>query len=199
MTEKEKLERSISVRKKQLAQRQEQIKELKKATPVDEELIDSLTNLVESLNDVQYQDRLSLKALLFPGQKFERKKFIVQKFERKGTISLEEGLKYIPSPQKGKFYGELINLDSSRLKLFSKGQTCVRCGLTAEFFAVEKALNDDITKTYHLNMYGTRDGEDILFTKDHIIPRSRGGSNELTNLQTMCYHCNYKKGNRELF
>jgi 5-methylcytosine-specific restriction endonuclease McrA len=37
-------------------------------------------------------------------------------------------------------------------------------------------------------------GKHILFTKDHIYPRSAGGSNKYTNLQTMCEPCNQNKG-----
>ena len=32
-------------------------------------------------------------------------------------------------------------------------------------------------------------------TKDHIVPRSKGGGNGLHNMQTMCIVCNQEKGN----
>lgn len=38
-------------------------------------------------------------------------------------------------------------------------------------------------------------GETSGLTLDHIIPRSDGGGDELTNLQTLCLSCNGKKGN----
>ena len=33
-------------------------------------------------------------------------------------------------------------------------------------------------------------------TLDHIVPRARGGANDLANLQLLCHHCNASKGIR---
>ena len=35
-------------------------------------------------------------------------------------------------------------------------------------------------------------------TIDHILPLSRGGGNELKNIQPLCHRCNAKKGNKIL-
>ena len=36
-----------------------------------------------------------------------------------------------------------------------------------------------------------------LFEVDHVIPRSKGGTDHLGNLQLLCSHCNRTKGNRD--
>lgn len=41
-----------------------------------------------------------------------------------------------------------------------------------------------------------QDGEEVMMTKDHIIPVSKGGKNTLENYQTMCRKCNVQKGNK---
>lgn len=46
-------------------------------------------------------------------------------------------------------------------------------------------------KRAHVNFF-SKDG--VLFTKDHIKPKCLGGSDRLSNLQTMCLECNEKKG-----
>lgn len=50
--------------------------------------------------------------------------------------------------------------------------------------------------SYHLNLYAVdENGKEILMTKDHIIPKSKGGKDHISNYQTMCVRCNMTKGN----
>lgn len=93
------------------------------------------------------------------------------------------------------FCGDMIKANSLRYQVFfTKGMTCPICGVQGSFFAKEKHEND---KSYHLNLYAvTEDGKEILMTKDHIYPHSKGGSDNLDNLQPMCIVCNMLKGNK---
>lgn len=84
-----------------------------------------------------------------------------------------------------------IKLSSDRLRLFKeKGAACVTCELEGVFFALE-SVGDE---TPHLNLYGVRaNGRIVLMTKDHIVPKSKGGANHMANYQPMCEDCNGKK------
>ena len=116
---------------------------------------------------------------------------------RKDIYSIEAVLSKITrkgEPRKVDFDGDLINMDSQRYELFeAKGITCVSCGIEGKFFAKEK---DRASYGYHFNLYAVKDGEDVLMTKDHIIPKSKGGKNELSNYQPMCTYCNNEKADK---
>lgn len=120
---------------------------------------------------------------------------------RKETYPVAEVLKHIkPHVPRQKnvvdFDGDPIELESQRYRLFhQKGTTCVDCGLVGEFFAKEKSDDPRITK-YHLNLYGVRDGKEVLFTKDHILPKSKGGKNHMKNYNPMCSTCNGLKADK---
>lgn len=79
---------------------------------------------------------------------------------------------------------------SLRYKTFyQKGCKCVVCGKEGTHF---KLCGDVTTTRRHFNLYA-EDG--TLMTKDHIIPKSRGGQDLVSNMQTMCTTCNAAKGN----
>ncbi|MBV5347812.1 HNH endonuclease [bacterium] len=89
--------------------------------------------------------------------------------------------------------GVFVKTYSVRLQTFKRSLECVECGIKGLHFWAEKQegqINN------HLNLYGIdKHGDEILMTKDHIIPKSKGGSESLKNMQTMCTRCNGKKGN----
>lgn len=122
--------------------------------------------------------------------------------ERKGIYSISETFqKLIPywnQPPKQAiidFDGDLIKATSLRYKVFRNSLKCCVCGIEGKFFAKERSLPVASDK-FHLNLYAVdEDGNEVLMTKDHIIPRSKGGSNHLDNMQTMCTRCNNRKGN----
>jgi hypothetical protein len=96
--------------------------------------------------------------------------------------------------------GDEIRLTSLKYKMFlEKGVDCVQCGIVGMFFVKERDKADKREKdqVYYLRLYGlTPDGEEVLITKDHIQPKSRGGADAVENLQTMCVKCNHGKGNK---
>ena len=59
----------------------------------------------------------------------------------------------------------------------------------------KKPSNYNPDENYHFNLYAVNDdGEEVLMTKDHVIPHAKGGSNGVSNMVTMCTHCNCEKG-----
>ena len=97
------------------------------------------------------------------------------------------------------FDGDMIKMSSLRLQCFAKyGTKCVKCGIEGKYFYKEKGRGSDLD-IYHLNLYAIdKNGKEILMTKDHIDPKSKGGANDLDNLQPMCQHCNTAKANVEV-
>lgn len=90
--------------------------------------------------------------------------------------------------------GDIIKGNSQRFQtFFTKGLKCSCCGIGGKYFAKEKDPN---AARYHLNLYAVNEaGEEVLMTKDHIIPWSKGGKDDISNYQTMCEKCNINKSN----
>ncbi|MBQ2883822.1 MAG: HNH endonuclease [Alphaproteobacteria bacterium] len=122
--------------------------------------------------------------------------------ERKSTHSIEEVREVVKDVlfYKDKRYakveldGDIIKGNSQRYQtFFTKGTKCVCCGIEGKYFAKEKVSSD---KSYHLNLYAIdENGKEVLMTKDHILPKSKGGQDHVDNYQPMCVRCNKAKGN----
>lgn len=97
-----------------------------------------------------------------------------------------------------------VKVSSLRLELFRQNPKCVSCHRIGSLWILESHHR---MEPPHLNLYHVGDEDQcgewkklckdglVLMTKDHIIPRSKGGPTNLENLQTMCAICNGKKGN----
>jgi 5-methylcytosine-specific restriction endonuclease McrA len=120
---------------------------------------------------------------------------------RNGIYSIEEVLskRNFLSHRKEdmvEFDGDMIFMNSDRYHTFAeKGLKCVCCGIEGKYFVKERNIDGE---KYHFNLYAVnKNGEEVLMTKDHIIPKSKGGKDEISNYQTMCTKCNGQKGNKE--
>lgn len=130
-----------------------------------------------------------------------------QTYDRHSVVSLEEGLAAIEAtmaaikarqkPVKALINGQRVNAKSLRLQTFLvKGTVCACCGRKGTHFALERGVAES---TYHLNLWATdENGDEYLMTHDHILARSLGGADNLSNTQTMCSPCNAEKAVEEL-
>ena len=130
------------------------------------------------------------------------------KYIRNGIITPEKVIPFV-TPFDKQFKkgftgddGEIhpIKMGSDRYWCFAlRGLNCVCCGIEGKFFALESHKYNSGTKRYHLNLYAIdKDGNEILMTKDHVTPKSKGGKNHIHNYQTMCYKCNQKKDSKTI-
>ena len=79
---------------------------------------------------------------------------------------------------------------TATMKVVAKNPVCAICGTKATH-----AILCENEGKYYISFYTERNGQLVLFTKDHIVPYSKGGSNNINNLQCCCEVCNRAKGN----
>ena len=108
----------------------------------------------------------------------------------------------ILNPRKGDvkdrvYAGYRVSMESLRYHVFAKSLACENCGIVGNVMRLE--YNDtDKNRTpdrAHFNLYCVREGqEDVMMTKDHILPKSKGGKDNLDNLRNYCSPCNWERG-----
>lgn len=113
--------------------------------------------------------------------------------ERLQKLTIEEVLEYIKkNPETQFFVSNGIQAKIKRAKTLAKiGLDCKHCNLKGQYFTIDVDVGGGI----HLDLFSVNDkGQEVLMTIDHIIPKSKGGSNLYHNLQCLCMPCNSKKG-----
>lgn len=91
-----------------------------------------------------------------------------------------------------------VRLSSDRYDLFKKTNVCASCGITGNKFILMSNIDSIDRNICHLDLYGEESGRLVLMTKDHIIPKSKGGKNEESNYQCLCTYCNNLKSHFHL-
>jgi len=122
--------------------------------------------------------------------------------ERLATFQPDEVLPYVVTGKncrgaEREYAGQPVKMWSLRYQTFKQSMVCCQCGVEGIFFALER--HSSAVKygnvRYHLNLYAIDDeGDEVLMTKDHIVPRAHGGADAVENMQTMCKPCNEKRG-----
>lgn len=93
--------------------------------------------------------------------------------------------------------GDLIWMGDDRYQNFQQhGTICANCGLEGTYFRKQRTpgpRNREYCR-YHFNLYGQdSQGQAVMLTKDHIIPKAKGGADALYNYQPLCVTCNGQK------
>jgi len=121
----------------------------------------------------------------------------MQEYIRAGVVKIEEVLPHVTTREKveREYLGHQVRMNSLRYHTFKeKGLVCCKCGIKGQYFALERAKFSKVER-YHLNLYALDEfNNEVLMTKDHIFPKSKGGKDHLDNLITMCWPCNFEKG-----
>jgi len=85
----------------------------------------------------------------------------------------------------GKRSGRLLKAQKERMLLNIKIKNCQLCGTHYK----------DLKAAYFFGR--NAGGKHTVFNKDHIIPKSLGGSDDDSNLRDVCWFCNFARGNAD--
>lgn len=116
------------------------------------------------------------------------------------TINLEAGFQVLAEPKHARLVnGRHVSLPSGarlfeHLRATGTPIKCWSCGIEANCFISNKGKNDKVGPAV-LDLFAMKSDGPVLMTRDHIIPKSYGGVNDVANLRVGCGPCNHDRGN----
>lgn len=92
-----------------------------------------------------------------------------------------------------------VYVTSLRLRTFAiKGTKCYICGAQATHFSIDRQRPKPVLELPHMNLWGVKeDGNELLFTHDHVLSRGLGGVDRIENAEPCCSTCNLEKSKTE--
>lgn len=90
----------------------------------------------------------------------------------------------------------LVNLSSETLKLVAQQPVCINCGIKASKIRLFKDARES---KYFIEIFVDSPAGLYKLTKDHIVPKSKGGTDSFKNYQVMCEKCNQEKSDQHLY
>jgi hypothetical protein len=115
---------------------------------------------------------------------------LIEKMVTKGKFILMDILKPEQIKKSDRNNSKIINL------LFKNNWKCNFCSaFVYEIWVYYRRSN---RKLLYTPLMINSNGQETRATIDHIIPKSKGGTNQSINTQILCEKCNTKKGNRIL-
>ena len=117
-----------------------------------------------------------------------------------GEFDLDEVMPFISENETKRDYyvgdkAYSVRMNSDRYFVFRDNPECVACGLVGTKMILDLNPGDH---SPHFNLYAEEDGRYVLMTKDHVLAKSRGGQDEISNYETTCSICNNLKGHYDL-
>ena len=116
---------------------------------------------------------------------------LIQKIARKAIREIINEVNTQKKSKSTKKVNAKSEIRSSKSKTKKTNQTRSRYILASIRVSV---LNRDNYKC----VFCGRSSKQVSLEVDHIIPFAKGGSNDIDNLQTLCFDCNRGKGSRQL-
>ena len=117
-----------------------------------------------------------------------------------GEFNLDDVMPYLTEEEVKREYmvegkPHLVRMNSDRYFVFKNNNRCVSCNLEGTKMILDINPGD---QSPHFNLYAEENDRLVLMTKDHILAKSKGGTDDLNNYQTMCCTCNNLKGAYDL-